>query len=112
MIVAEALVLAGSALMLVSALGVVRFREAFARMHALTKASTLGLLLTLIGAAVGLAEPNDVSSLLLAAALHMVTSPISSNLLGRATYFSEGIPTGIDVVDELAEVERRLEADS
>lgn len=102
MIVAEVLVVAGAALTLVSAIGVVRFREAFARMHALSKASTLGLILVLLGATVGLAAPNDVTSLLLAAILHLVTSPIGTNLLGRATYFSEGIPTGIDVVDELS----------
>lgn len=105
--IAELLVLAGCALTFVAALGTVRFRDVFARMHALSKASTLGLLLVLIGAAIGLAHPNDVTSLLLAAILHVVTSPIGANLISRATYFSEGIPNGIDTVDELA-VRRHL----
>ncbi len=100
--IAELLVLAGTALTFVAALGTVRFRDVFARMHALSKSSTLGLLLVLVGAALGLAHPNDISSLLLAAALHLVTSPIGANLISRATYFSEGIPMGVDTVDELA----------
>lgn len=100
--IAELLVLVGSALAFVAALGAVRFDDVFARMHALSKASTLGLLLMFVGAAVGLAHPNDITSLLLAAALHLVTSPIGSNLIARATYFSEGIPTGIDASDDLA----------
>lgn len=111
MIVAEVLVLAGSALTLLSAIGVVRFREVFARMHALSKASALGLVLVLVGAAVGLSQPNDVTSLLLAAALHLVTSPIGANLISRATYYAEGIPNGIDVVDELSSVNRRTTPD-
>jgi multicomponent Na+:H+ antiporter subunit G len=102
-VIAELLVLTGSLLTFVAALGAVRFRDVFARMHALSKASTLGLLLLLIGAAVGLAHPNDVTSLLLAAVLHLVTSPIGANLIARGTYFSEGIPNGIDAVDELAD---------
>jgi multicomponent Na+:H+ antiporter subunit G len=102
----QVLVLAGALLTLVAAIGVVRFGDALARMHAVTKASTLGVLLVLVGAAVSLEHPNDVTSLLLAAALQLLTSPVSGNLLSRATYLAEGIPTDVDTVDEGAE--RRL----
>lgn len=94
--------LAGAALTFLAALGTVRFRDVFARMHALSKASTLGLLLILLGAALALDHPNDITSRLLAAVLHVVTSPIGANLISRATYFAEGIPNGIDTIDELA----------
>jgi len=97
-------VLAGSLLTLLAGIGVVRFTDVFVRMHALSKASTLGLLLVLVGAALALDHPNDITSLMLAAVLHVVTSPIGNNLIARATYRAEGIPTGIDTVDELAEV--------
>ena len=100
----EVLVLAGSLLTLLAGIGVVRFTDVFVRMHALSKASTLGLLLVLVGAAIALDHPNDITSLMLAAVLHVVTSPIGNNLIARATYRAEGIPTGIDTVDELAEV--------
>ncbi len=57
----------------------------------------------LLGAAVSLSHPNDVTSLLLAAVLHLATSPIGPNLLARATYFTVGIPTGMDTFDELGQ---------
>ena len=100
--VGEALVLAACALTLLSAIGVVRFSDVFIRMHALSKASTLGLLLALLGAAVVLDHPNDITSLLLAALLHLVTSPIGGNMLARTTYRSEGIALGVDTTDDLA----------
>jgi multicomponent Na+:H+ antiporter subunit G len=102
-VIPELLVLLGAGLTFVAAVGTVRFKDVFARMHALSKASTLGLLLILVGAALGLAHPNDITSLLLAAVLHVATSPIGANLISRATYFAEGIPNGIDSVDELAD---------
>jgi multicomponent Na+:H+ antiporter subunit G len=101
--IAEVLILAGAVLTLLSATGVVRFRDTLARMHALTKASTLGVLLALTGAAIGLDHPNDITSVLLAAALQLLTSPVAGNLLGRATYLARGIGTRIDAQDELAD---------
>jgi multicomponent Na+:H+ antiporter subunit G len=100
--VGQALVLLGCALTLLAAIGVLRFSDVFIRMHALTKASTLGLLLALLGAAVVMDHPNDITSLLLAALLHLVTSPIGGNMLARTAYRSEGIAQGVDTVDELA----------
>jgi len=100
-LIPELAVLVGAAFTLLAAAGTVRFGDVFARMHALSKASTLGLLLILVGAALGLEHPNDITSLLVAAMLHLVTSPIGANLISRATYFAEGIPNGIGVVDEL-----------
>ena len=41
----EVLALAGATLTLLAAVGVLRFRGVLARMHALTKASTLGVVL-------------------------------------------------------------------
>ena len=99
----EALVLGGSLLMLLAGIGVLRFTDVFVRMHALSKASALGMLLVLIGAALALDHPNDITSLVLAALLLLVATPIGNNLISRATYRAEGIPTGIDTVDECAE---------
>ena len=83
------LALAGAVLTLLAAVGVVRFPGVLARMHALTKASTLGVVLVLVGAAITLDHPNDVTSLLLAAALQVLTLPVGANLLSRATYRAE-----------------------
>lgn len=98
-----ALALAGSMLTLLAALGVVRFPDVLARMHALTKASTVGLVLVLLGGAVTLDHPNDVTSLLLAGALQILTMPVGANLMSRATYGARGIESSVDTIDELAD---------
>ena len=84
--IGPAFALFGALLTLLAAVGVVRFPDVLARMHALTKASTIGMVLVLVGAAVTLDHPNDVTSLLLAAALQVLTLPVGANLLSRATF--------------------------
>jgi multicomponent Na+:H+ antiporter subunit G len=101
-----ALALFGSVLTLLAAVGVVRFGDALARMHALTKATTLGLVLVVLGGALTVDHVNDVTSLVLAGALQVLTMPVGANLLSRATYRARGIPSTVDTVDELADQER------
>lgn len=86
--IGEAIALGGAVLTLLAAVGVVRFPDALARMHALTKASTLGLTLVSIGGALVLPTANDVTSALLAALLYVVTLPIAASMMGRATYLA------------------------
>jgi multicomponent Na+:H+ antiporter subunit G len=103
------LALLGSALTLLAALGVVRFPDVLVRLHALSKASTAGLVLVVLGGAVTLDHPNDITSLLLAGALQILTMPIGANLMSRATYGARGIESHVDTVDELAEDMARAE---
>ncbi|HPU39038.1 MAG TPA: monovalent cation/H(+) antiporter subunit G [Microthrixaceae bacterium] len=91
---ADVVVLAGSLLILVAGIGVLRFRNALSRLHALTKASTLGVVLVLVGAAVASDRPNDWTSLLLAALLQLATSPISASLISRSTFLVSTIDGG------------------
>jgi multicomponent Na+:H+ antiporter subunit G len=101
-VIGEALALVGAALMLLAGIGVVRFGDVLARLHALAKASTLGLLLLLAGAAINLHDLNDITTVVLAAVLHLLASPPASSMLSRATYMAEGLPAGIDTIDERA----------
>ena len=101
--IGELIMLFGAALTLVSAIGVVRFPDALSRMHALTKASTVGFGLVAIGAALLLPTANDVTTALLAAGLQVLTLPIAANLIANSTYFARRIPNEVDGVDELAE---------
>lgn len=94
----EVLGLAGAVLILISAIGVIRFRDVLARLHALAKASTLGILLVLAGAAINLDHVNDITSVVLAGVLHLLASPPASNMVSRAAYLAEGLPR--DAVDE------------
>ncbi len=72
--------------MAIAGIGVLRFDDSLSRLHALTKASTLGVVLVFIGAAIALDRANDWTSLLLAAVIQLVTSPIAASLIGRSTY--------------------------
>lgn len=98
--IGELVMLIGALLVLLAAIGVLRFDDVFARMHALAKGSTLGLVLLLAGAAISLHHANDTTSLVLAAVIQLLASPPASNLLSRATYLAEHIPRRLDVVDE------------
>jgi multicomponent Na+:H+ antiporter subunit G len=96
-VIGELLALAGAVLILLSAVGVIRFDEVLVRLHALAKASTLGILLLLLGAAVNLRDLNDLTSVVLAAVLHVLASPPASNMISRAAYLPGGLPgAGID----------------
>ena len=96
--IGELLALIGATLVLLAAVGVVRFGDALARLHALAKASTLGVLLILIGVAVNLRDLNDLTSVALAALLHLLASPPASNMVSRAAYLTERLPPG--TIDE------------
>lgn len=98
--IGELLTLGGAVLVLLAALGVLRFGDPLARMHALAKASTLGILLILAGAAVNLHTLNDITSVVLAGILHVLASPPASNMVSRATYLVTGLPPGDDMIDE------------
>ena len=98
--IGELLALVGAVLVLLAALGVLRFGDPLARMHALAKASTLGVLLILAGAAVSLHTVNDVTSVLLGAIVHVLVSPPASNMVSRATYLVTGVPSRDGAVDE------------
>ena len=91
--IGELLALAGAVLVLLSAIGVVRFGDVLARLHALAKASTLGILLVLAGVAVNLRDLNDLTSVVLAGILHLLASPPASNMISRAAYLDAAAPS-------------------
>lgn len=101
--VGQVALLAGSLLILLAGIGVMRFPDALTRMHALAKASTAGVALALLGASLTLSQLDEVMSLLFATALQAATNPVASTLLTQAAYYAEGIPKRLDTVDELAE---------
>lgn len=85
----EVLAFVGAMVILLSAVGVNRFRDPLSRLHALSKASTLGVLLLLAAAALALGDVNSVTSVVLAGVLHLLVSPPASNMLSRATWLDE-----------------------
>jgi len=97
----EILILSGAVLTLLSAIGVVRFPDAMSRMHALTKASTVGFALVAVGACINLTNVNDITSIMLAAALQILTLPVAATLIAHSTYWARRIPVHLDAEDEL-----------
>lgn len=81
--IGEVLGLIGAILVALSALGMVRFKDLFSRMHALAKGSTLGILLIFAGAAVSVTDVNAVTTIVLAAIVYVVTLPPASNLISQ-----------------------------
>jgi multicomponent Na+:H+ antiporter subunit G len=101
--IGELVALVGALLVLLAALGVVRFGDPLARMHALAKASTLGVLLILIGAALNMTGVNDITSVVLAGLLHLLASPPASNMVSRAVYLARDRSHPDGSLDEGAE---------
>jgi multicomponent Na+:H+ antiporter subunit G len=104
-VVGEALLLLGAAWTVLAALGVLRFDDVYARMHAATKSTTLGLWLVLGGAAAQLAG-EDAAKLALVGVLVFLTAPAGAHLVGRAVHRSPGdVHIRIDTVDELRDTD-------
>jgi multicomponent Na+:H+ antiporter subunit G len=105
-IVAGVLLVSGSLLALLAAVGLHRFPDVFARMHAATKPATLGLLLVVIGAALRVDEGRAVTKLLLVAAFQFLTAPVAAHMIGRAAYRAGTELSPETSIDELAEADR------
>lgn len=102
-LVAAVLLLAGGALALGAAIGVLRFPDMVTRMHAGAKPLTLGLILAVFGLALTLREPSALGLLALVVVLQVLTVPVSAHMVARVAYRSLVIDTDTLVVDELAE---------
>lgn len=90
-IISLVLVLAGSFFVLAAALGIIRFRDTMARVHAVAKPQTIGLVLVLLGAFIrvvgspefGVAQHSDLGLLLLLGLFALATSPVTAQRITR-----------------------------
>ncbi len=100
-VITAPLLIVGSVLALLAAVGLHRFPDLFCRMHAATKPATLGLLL--IAVAVGIRVPTEgaVVKLLLVVVLQFLTTPVAAHMVGRAAYRSGIEMSEATTVDEL-----------
>lgn len=74
----------GVGFMCISAVGIVRLPDVYARMHAAGKAATLGVSCVLI--AVGMFYPDYLLRMVLLIVLFFVTGPIATTTMARAAY--------------------------
>jgi multicomponent Na+:H+ antiporter subunit G len=99
----------GAFLSLAAGVGLIRFPDAIARMHATTKPQILGLIFIL--AAIALQERRWSTILMLVTLLlfQMMTAPISAHMIGRAGYRTGVVAPGSLLVDELAQAVERAQ---
>ena len=110
--VASALcLLAGAFLVFAAGVGVLRFPDLLARMHAATKPQALGLILVLLGLALRLRSGGAVWALVLVALFQMLTAPVAAHMVGRAGYRTGKIRDDLLVVDELTADMERAQSD-
>jgi multicomponent Na+:H+ antiporter subunit G len=81
--------LIGGFFTMIAAAGLVKLPDVFIRMHASTKAGTLGSSLTLLAAALFFAETSVSIKALIGVFFLMLTAPIAAHLIGRAANASQ-----------------------
>ena len=89
--IAGILVLIGAAFSLIAGIGLVRLPDMYVRMHAATKAGTLGAGLVLIALALEAQSLEVVARAMAGVIFLLFTAPIAAHLLGRAGYLA-GVP--------------------
>jgi multicomponent Na+:H+ antiporter subunit G len=81
-VIGHVLVLIGGVFLFISGLGILRMPDVWNRMHAGTKATTLGSLTLLIG--LGCLRPPWFPKLIIIGLFIILTNPVSSHALARA----------------------------
>ncbi|MCH8467752.1 MAG: monovalent cation/H(+) antiporter subunit G [Roseinatronobacter sp.] len=76
--------IAGAGFVLIAAIGIVRLPDLLTRMHASTKAGTLGALLVLVGLAIHVGTGEVVSKVVATSLFLLLTAPIAAHMIGRA----------------------------
>jgi multicomponent Na+:H+ antiporter subunit G len=72
--------------MFVSSLGVLRLPDFYSRLHAPTKAATLGLFFLFVAVAIGVPEKVVLTKALLALLFIAATAPVAAHIMSRAAY--------------------------
>lgn len=107
------LILIGSIVSLISAIGIIRFPDIYSRAHAATKTTTLAVLITLVGTFiyVWFGEGYMSVRLMLGIVFVFITAPISGHLVLRAAYRANIKMSDKTVEDELKTAIYRKEDD-
>jgi len=85
-LISAGLLLIGSAFTLVAAIGLLRLPDLYTRMHAASKAGTMGSCLMLIALAIYASDVGTMSRALAGVVFFLLTAPVSTHLLAKAAY--------------------------
>jgi multicomponent Na+:H+ antiporter subunit G len=108
-VVSALLLLLGAVLSLAAGVGMVRFPDALARMHAATKPQILGLVAVLSALALSSRSWTTLLAVLPVLALQFLTTPMAAHMLGRAGYRVGNVRADLLVRDELENDIRRAQ---
>ena len=100
-LIAGLLLIAGAIFALLAAVGLLRLPDIYSRMHAASKAGTLGSGLMLIALAVHAGDTATTSRAIAGVVFFLLTAPISAHLLAKAAYAVGYRLSDDSVVDEL-----------
>lgn len=93
----------GIVLMMVAGIGLLRMPDLLTRMHASSKAGTLGAAFVLLAVALHFGDAAVTVRVVVVCGFLLLTAPIASHVIARAAY-RVGVPLSDEtVVDELAE---------
>jgi multicomponent Na+:H+ antiporter subunit G len=90
-LIVAGLLIAGAAFLLLASVGVVRMPDIFARMHATTKAATLGSSFMLTAVAVHAGNAGVAVQALAVILFMYITAPVVAHMIGRAAHYV-GVP--------------------
>ncbi|WP_419658975.1 monovalent cation/H(+) antiporter subunit G [Desulfosarcina variabilis] len=85
-LIAATLLLVGTLFCLVAAVGMLRLPDTLIRMHAATKAGTLGAGFILAAQAVATGELGTTLKVIAVIVFLLLTAPVAAHLIGRAAY--------------------------
>lgn len=79
-------ILAGGFFAAIAGLGLLRLPDVLIRMHASTKAGTLGVGLIVLGVSIHFATSLVIAKAILIISFMLLTAPVAAHLIGRAAY--------------------------
>lgn len=97
--IADALVVFGTFIVSIGVYGIIRMPDTFTRLHAASKSVFLGLL-TLLAASAIVGDSDIALRVILIAFFLLMTTPVSSHVIGKAAFHREEHMRAADAVDE------------
>ena len=105
--IAGTLIIVGALFALLASIGLIRLQDVYSRMHAASKAGTVGSGLMMIALAVIASDFSTAIRALAGVIFFILTAPIAAHLLARASYKVGYALWEGSIADEMAEHEGR-----
>ncbi|TYC65303.1 monovalent cation/H(+) antiporter subunit G [Stappia sp. BW2] len=105
-IITGIMLIVGASFALVASIGIIRLKDVYMRMHAASKAGTLGSGVMLLALAVHASDLAVVTRAIAGVVFFLLTAPISAHLLAKAAYAAGYRPCADTKVDALAKIVR------